>query len=140
MKADATKAAPAASVAMLTEKHGTVSAPPETTRYHFNPQDAERDLPVEHIFTLENKTKSPLVITLLDPACGCISAEFVQTPTPTLPFTLRPDARVSLRVTLNLEAALAGLAAKPIEKDVKVFIRGQNAPVATLQISGYLGD
>jgi len=87
---------------------------------------------LEHTFTVRNDASRPLMITRLQPSCGCTSA--VLAGTGHLPVVLQPGQQVPVLVSINLEPQLSG----SIRKTVSVFVAGQSAPVAFLEMEATL--
>src|SRR6201996_9671296 len=55
--------------------------------------------PVTTIFTFTNVGKEPLIITNVQPTCGCTIADYTKTP-------VAPNATGSIKITYNAAAAM----------------------------------
>lgn len=90
--------------------------------------------PISHIFTVTNRGTASFTVDQLKPSCSCTTA--VLEDGRALPVTVPPGGSLAVRVTVDP----ARLAAGAIHKTVWVFAKGQDDPVATLEVTGTLGD
>jgi hypothetical protein len=90
--------------------------------------------PVEHVFVLRNTTGVALTLDRLEPACDCTTAALVGDPPPAAPVVLAPGRTISVRVSVNPQGLSPGL----WHESVWVFVQGQAAPAATLEMTGAL--
>lgn len=107
--------------------------------YNFGSQSALVTLPVMHIFRLHNGGAAPLTMTRLQASCGCTTAVLTgQSPADgrgvaaALPVVLAPGETASVHVSIDPAHLLPGT----VSKDVWVYVQGQTAPAATLEIDG----
>ena len=94
--------------------------------------------PLMQTFTLRNATGLPLTVDHLQPSCGCISATMDADVARTGDRASAPSSvRVASGQTLPVRVVLdpAGLDPGPLRKTVWVFVKGQDAPAATLVMS-----
>lgn len=89
---------------------------------------------INHIFALENMGKAPLIITDIKPSCGCTNTILGNGVPEQLPLTLAAGQKVMLHTTVNLAYLRPG----PLDKFVYVFLKGREAPDATLEITATL--
>src|ERR1700761_9664998 len=78
--------------------------------------------PVTTIFTFTNVGKEPLIITNVQPTCGCTIADYTKTP-------VAPNATGSIKITYNAAAAM------PFNKTI-VVTSNAKTPVKNLVIVG----
>lgn len=111
----------------VTTKPATASA--ATATASFKEKDNTYDFgtipqgtPVTHVFTVTNTGKAPLVLSAVNPSCGCTSPEWPKEP-------IAPGASAPIKVTYN--AAAVGT----FTKNVTVVSNAGNAQ-AVLYIKG----
>ena len=90
--------------------------------------------PLEHIFVLRNTTGTALTLDHLQASCACTTATVVGGTSADGPTVLAPNGTLSVRVSVDLQRLLPGL----LHKSVWVFVQGQAAPAATLEMTGAL--
>lgn len=114
--------------------HTTITLPTSGrsagSRYDFGSLSSYQVSPLSHTFVLQNHAQLPMTITEMRPACGCTSTPLGQKAK--MPFTLPPGQQASVRVVLDTTNLPAG----PFTKSVWVYIQGQDAPAATLEMTG----
>lgn len=112
----------------------TPAAPSATALYDFGERSVSNTSPILQTFVLKSLSDKPLTVDRLQPSCRCTTAvvEGVKDEAP--PFTLAPGHEARVRVIVSPSDALPG----PFEKEVYVFVQGDSAPSATLQIAGVL--
>jgi len=90
--------------------------------------------PLIHIFVLRNDTQVPLTLDHLQPSCPCTLAFVLAEAGGTPPTAIRPGQTFSVQVSVNPQKLSPGL----LHKSVWVFVKGQDAPAATLEMTGAL--
>ena len=113
----------------------TLSAP-NRAFYQMGTVSALDAAEITHAFVLRNTGSRPLTVERFETSCHCTSAAFLTaagSPTAVLP-TLAPGQQASVRVTVRPEMLGPG----PLDKSVRVFVRGQAAPAAVLEVAGTL--
>ena len=90
--------------------------------------------PLEHTFVLANTTDTPLTLDHLEPSCACTTASVVGGTDGMAPVVIAPRQTLSVRVSVDPLQLLPGL----LHKSVWVFVQGQAAPAATLEMTGAL--
>ena len=115
------------------------SGQPPVSHYNFGSQSALVAQPVVHDFTLYNGSTAPLTVTRLQASCGCTTAVLTSQAaagqaagTSALPLVLAPRETASVHISVAADHLLPGT----INKDVWVYVKGQEAPAATLEIDG----
>ncbi len=86
------------------------------------------------MFLVRNAGEKPLVLDRAVSSCSCTTAFVGDGTTSALPLTLKPDAKVSLVVSINPKEMFPG----PISKSVTLYARGQSTPLAVFGITGDL--
>lgn len=102
------------------------------SRYDFGSLSGSQPYLLSHVFVLQNYTPHSQTIIELRPACGCTSA--LLGGETNVPFTLPPGRQISVCMTLDP----VNLPPGPVSKAVWVYVRGQEAPAATLEMTGTL--
>jgi len=100
----------------------------------FGKQDAFDRRLIAHTFLVRNAGEKPLVLDRAVSSCSCTTAFVGDGTTSALPLVLKPDAQVSLIVSINAKELFPG----PISKSVSLYARGQSMPLAVFGITGNL--
>ncbi len=87
---------------------------------------------VEHVFQFRNDNPSPIIVSDIQPSCGCTNA-FIDGTT-TLPVTVNQGQTISVTAYVDL----TDLYPASVEKSVMIFRVGQINPISTLDITGNL--
>ncbi len=107
---------------------------PISRTYDFGKQDAFGSRLVAHTFLVRNAGEKPIVLDRAVSSCSCTTAFVGEGTTSTLPLVLKPNAEVSLIVSINAKELFPG----SISKSVSLFARGQSTPIAVFGITGDL--
>lgn len=90
--------------------------------------------PLTHTFGLRNATQVPLILDHLQSSCPCTTAVVLSEAGGTPPTVIAPGQTFSVQVSVDPQKLSPGL----LHKSVWVFVKGQDAPVATLEMTGAL--
>lgn len=125
---------PAAAPLGLTVLAGEGTENPVSTlaRYSFGDASVLSTTPIKHTFRLRNDSAAPVTLERLQASCGCTSAVAGGTSPKTPPFVVASGEEVQINVSVDPTHLAPGNAFK----DVWVFLQGQAAPAATLEMVG----
>lgn len=107
---------------------------PVSKTFDFGEQDAFGRRLITHSFRVRNADEKPLVLDRVVSSCSCTTALIGGGTTSSLPLTLKPDAEVSLVVSINTIELFPG----HLSKYVSVYAHGQSMPVAVFSVTGNL--
>ena len=102
-----------------------------STVYHADSLSPQAVEPLEHVFLLRSTARTPLVLDHLQTSCPCTTAALVDAAEGA---TITPGGTFSVRVDVDPKRLAPGL----LHKSVWVFVQGQDAPAATLEVTGAL--
>lgn len=124
----------AAAVRLLTIVGTQKPSPPAAgmALHEFGHVSALEPTTVTHAFLVRNDNPTAITIERLQPSCGCTSALLEKADD--LPFIMNPGQQTQVRVSVDL----SHLAPGAVRKDVWLFVHGQSAPAATLEVVGTL--
>ena len=106
-------------------------AQPPTARYDFGTRAARDQSPLAQTFTLRNDGKALVMVSRIEPSCGCTTA--VLSGDQTIPFALKPGQSVSVEVSVSP----GRLAPGPTHKTIWVYTADDdNHPAALLEVDG----
>ena len=104
-------------------------------QFDFGQVNALKTPRLEHTFVLRNDNKAPVVLSRLQPSCGCTSA-VLENKAQTLPYTLNPGQ--TTRIYVSIDPSHLGFAS--FYKTVSVFVSKQAAPAAELELQGMVAS
>src|SRR5579875_2650856 len=102
--------------------------------YDFGRRRIEDTTPIRHMFVLRSHAKTPIIVDELQPSCRCTTAVSSRETVPGGPFVIPPGQTARIGVTVDPSDQTSG----PFEKDVYVFVKGENTPRVTLEIHGII--
>ena len=88
--------------------------------------------PLTHTFVLRDDTQLPITLDHLQSSCPCTTAIALAEAGGASPMTIRPGQTFSVQVSVDSQQLSPGL----LHKSVWVFVQGQDAPAATLEMTG----
>jgi hypothetical protein len=109
-----------------------VPASPVSAAYDFGKVNQGSTAPLLHKFFLKNANAAPVVVERVQVSCGCTTATLGGGAA--LPDTLAPGKVLEVDTSVDPLRLYAGA----VEKSVAVYLVGQAAPAATLEITGTL--
>ena len=102
------------------------------------PTGAKGDVetPLRHIFTLKNSSSVPVSISSLEADCGCLRSAIENADLAEQPYVVPPNGQVEVKVEIDPTLVKAGT----FDHSVNVKTKGQNQPLASLNVRGIVED